>query len=225
MSELEELFTEEAPSLIGVGADALVENATRLGLTWVLRFGTVQTDDPLTVIVDGDTVPVSMVSLVGYLKAGTRVSVLIVSSKVHFVNGLLNAPATKALTDLQSAAASATLTLTTAMQNVTGAAVTVTANDDGALWTARAAVDIQWTTAAVVTGIAQLLVDGNAETAQALLSCDAAALSRATVYQQWTGTFASSGSHTLQLQGSKTNAGGVGRINHTHTTLHAEVFE
>lgn len=96
MSELEEIFTEEAPSLIGIGAEALVDNANRLGLTWVLRFGTVQTSDPLTVIVDGDTVPVSMVSLVGYLEVGTRVSVLIVSSKVHFVNGLLNAdpPAT-----------------------------------------------------------------------------------------------------------------------------------
>lgn len=99
MSELEELFTEEAPSLIGVGADALVENATRLGLTWVLRFGTVQTDDPLTVIVDGDTVPVSMVSLTGYLEVGARVSVLIVSSKVHFVIGPLAAEPPDPVTD------------------------------------------------------------------------------------------------------------------------------
>lgn len=116
MSELEELFTEEAPSLIGVGADALVENATRLGLTWVLRFGTVQTADPLTVIVDGDTVPVSMVSLTGYLEVGARVSVLIVSSKVHFVIGPLAVAA--AVSDEQGT--SGTTTSTTYTSTLTG---------------------------------------------------------------------------------------------------------
>ena len=79
-----ELEVEQvAPELIGTGAQAIVENAKRLGLTWSIRKAEVTVgSNPSAVLAvfDGDTEPVGMISLIGLLFATQRVWVIIVPS-------------------------------------------------------------------------------------------------------------------------------------------------
>lgn len=66
---------------------AIVDNADRLGITWTLRPGTVASSSPLTVTMDGDTVPISMFSMIGATYAGQRVWILIVPPSGNYVIG------------------------------------------------------------------------------------------------------------------------------------------
>lgn len=213
-----EIFTEEAPELIGVGAEALIQNATRLGLTWVLRYGTVTTSDPLTVTVDSDTIPVAMVSLIGRLAPDSRVSVLIVSSKVHFVVGFPPGESRRMnLIDLQIATADANLTLGSSPQDISGTTITLELPD--CTYDAEGTFDVQVTSAgtSVFSGI--LEIDGVAETSAAIWGFTTAeGLVRNTVSQVWSGSL-TAGSHTFLLQGDLTVASGISRVNATHTRL------
>lgn len=79
--------TTEAPELIGVGVQATVETAARLGLTWQLKLATVTDASPLQAIYDGDTAAVGMVSVVGTHVVDTRVYVLVVPPSGNFIIG------------------------------------------------------------------------------------------------------------------------------------------
>lgn len=86
------------PELVGLGAQAVADNAKRLGLTWTLRPATVAatldaiSNNPnsgiVTVVFDGDTVAVSANSMVGALTSGERVMVMVVPPAGNFVVGL-----------------------------------------------------------------------------------------------------------------------------------------
>lgn len=80
-----------APELIGVGAQAIQDNAKRLGLTWTLRPGTVQSYDgasgQASVVFDNDTVAIGAVSLIGVLATGQRVMGMIVPPGGNFIIG------------------------------------------------------------------------------------------------------------------------------------------
>ena len=69
------------------GAQALVDDAQRLGLTWDLRPATVGALDSLKVIVDGDTEQVNATSMVGALFVGLRVYVLLIPPSGVFIVG------------------------------------------------------------------------------------------------------------------------------------------
>lgn len=69
------------------GAKQLVDDAQRLGISWTLRPATVNITDPLKVTFDGDEVPISAVSLVGYLAEGARVMGLLVPPGGNFIVG------------------------------------------------------------------------------------------------------------------------------------------
>lgn len=89
----------EAPALIGVGTQSLVENASRLGLTWNLKLGTVvavTTTGAATVTMDGDAVPVpiGVVSMIGTLTVNARVYVMSVPPSGNFVVGQATAQET-----------------------------------------------------------------------------------------------------------------------------------
>jgi len=80
----------EAPALISVGTQALVENANRLGLTWQLRPATVTAiSSPTQVFAnyDGDTVPIGMVNLTEPLLVGDRVMAMAVPPSGNFIIG------------------------------------------------------------------------------------------------------------------------------------------
>lgn len=72
-------------------AKAIVENANRLGLTWLMRRATVVTRTPGTVFItaryDGDTAAIGMVNLIGGISDGARVYVLQVPPSGNYVIG------------------------------------------------------------------------------------------------------------------------------------------
>lgn len=80
-----------APELIGVGAQAMIEQARRLGLTWNLRPATVNFYDRdtqnVTITYDGDTVSIGAVSLCGGLFTGARVMGMQVPPGGNFIVG------------------------------------------------------------------------------------------------------------------------------------------
>lgn len=72
-------MTAPSPELIVVGAVGEVKsNADNLDLTWALRPATVDSfsGSTLSVIMDGDTITVPAISLLGYVPAGTRVMIM-----------------------------------------------------------------------------------------------------------------------------------------------------
>lgn len=84
--EMEEVW----PDLFRAGARALVENARRLGLTWRLTLGTVTTatsTDQLEVRLDGDTQPITVVSMIGSHAIGTRVYVISIPPAGNYAIG------------------------------------------------------------------------------------------------------------------------------------------
>jgi len=80
-----------APELVGIGAQAIQDNAKRLGLTWTLRPGTVQSYDgasgQVSVTFDSDTVAIGAVSLAGILVPGQRVMGMIIPPGGNFIIG------------------------------------------------------------------------------------------------------------------------------------------
>lgn len=86
--------TTEAPELIGVGVQATVETATRLGLTWLLKMATVTDALPLRAVYDADTEPIGMVSMVGTLPVGARVYAIFTPPSGNFVVGQITAQET-----------------------------------------------------------------------------------------------------------------------------------
>lgn len=78
----------DAIDTYAAGTKQLIEDATRLGISWTLRPGTVLITDPLKVTFDGDDTPVSAVSIIGILAVGTRVMGLIVPPGGNFVIGM-----------------------------------------------------------------------------------------------------------------------------------------
>ena len=83
---------QQAPELISVGAQAVVANANRLGLTWQLRLARVtEGDDPFAVsaLYDGDSTEIDMVSMIGALLPDTRVYVIQVPPAGNFIVGLI----------------------------------------------------------------------------------------------------------------------------------------
>ena len=80
----------EAPALISTGAEAIVQNAGRLGLTWDLILATVSNGDnpnSVTATCDGDDVKLTMVSMVGPLAQNERVFVIKVPPSGLFIVG------------------------------------------------------------------------------------------------------------------------------------------
>lgn len=85
-------MTEPIPNLgesdVTVTVDELVQQADRLGLTWILRPATVIGDN--TVVYDGeDTVEQPVTSLIGLLKSDTRVMVMFVPPSGNYIIGVL----------------------------------------------------------------------------------------------------------------------------------------
>jgi hypothetical protein len=75
---------------ISVGAQSLVRNANRLGLTWLLRVGTVISSvdsNRLEVRLDGDEANLTAVSIVGEVVAGRRVYVISIPPAGNYVIG------------------------------------------------------------------------------------------------------------------------------------------
>ncbi|HEY9416032.1 MAG TPA: hypothetical protein VIQ30_14810 [Pseudonocardia sp.] len=108
--------------------------------------------------------------------------------------------------------------------DVVGATVTFSTTAANAVYVAQAIFDFDTSGAGTTTiGTGMLAVDGSAQAGQALLQVGAAtANDRATAGQQWRGTLAATGSHTIKL--TATIPANM-EINATHTTLLLTVYE
>lgn len=83
---------DDLTGLVGVGIETLVRNASRLGLTWRLRLGTVQENegasaDFLAVRMDGDEQTIPVTSMIGAQAADTRVYVITVPPAGNYAIG------------------------------------------------------------------------------------------------------------------------------------------
>ncbi len=72
--------------------DAVVENKEPLGLTWGLRPATITSTDPPEAILDGDSVPIGVIPMIGPMAVGQRVYVMFVPPAGNYVSGLVNTP-------------------------------------------------------------------------------------------------------------------------------------
>lgn len=79
---------DQAPALVGIGAQSIVDRAKSLGLTWTLRPGSIATDG-VSILYDGDTEPINAVNLTGdALTSGGRVMGLTVPPSGNFIIGI-----------------------------------------------------------------------------------------------------------------------------------------
>jgi hypothetical protein len=86
-----ELSPEQlAPELVSTGAQAIVDNAQRLGLIWTLKLATVviPTEGAITATYDGDIVPIGMTNIMPFpVTVGQRVYAIYVPPSGNFIIG------------------------------------------------------------------------------------------------------------------------------------------
>lgn len=205
-------MTGELPQLFSAQAEAIVDRAQSLGLTWTLRPGTVNTSYATSpsVIYDGDTEPIGVVSLIGNLLPATRVMMLQIPPAGNFVLGALSQTGTtnvkQTATYRNDTAATADTTLTTASQNIMAAtSVTITSDAEYML-----TLNVDWD--AFVAGgnnlcAATIQIDGVGLADQMIFQQNTSGV-REVVSRTWYGTLLA-GSHTFQPIAAKSlNTGG-----------------
>lgn len=119
---------ETGARLFQVGTRALVENARRLGLTWRLTLGTVTTStstDQFEVRLDGDTEPITVISMIGSHAIGTRVYVISIPPAGNYAIGWVTGdfpryPGTRIATSTMTVDSVAFTTTETVIATVTG---------------------------------------------------------------------------------------------------------
>lgn len=79
-----------AQDLAVAQVQAIIENAQKLGLVWVLRPATVVGDSPILATQDGDTEPIAHTSLIGSVFADQRVWVLVVPPSGNYIVGFVD---------------------------------------------------------------------------------------------------------------------------------------
>lgn len=89
MTGPQQQFVAEAPALIGVGAEAIVERAKSLGIQWTIRPATASTYSSgidAVAIFDGDSVALNMVNLTGSeILVHSRLMVMIVPPAGNYI--------------------------------------------------------------------------------------------------------------------------------------------
>lgn len=117
---------EEAADLVSIGAQALIDRAKELGLTWTLRLATVilpKSSSQTSVIYDGDTVAIDIVNMGTYVIAGDRVYVIQVPPAGNYicgrVGGAAYAPQLFIQSDVTSSSSGTFTTTETVVQSIT----------------------------------------------------------------------------------------------------------
>ncbi len=117
--------SREAPDLVSVGAQTVVDTANRLGLIWTLRRATVNANinnDMVTATYDGDTTQISMVSMIGILAKGARVYALGVPPAGNFIVGRANPLSMRHIFNRQDTASTTSSTTYVNLTNIAGTA-------------------------------------------------------------------------------------------------------
>lgn len=216
------------PQLFGAQAEAIVDRAKALGLTWTLRPGTVNSTSATApnVIYDGDTEPVGVVSLVGNLLPDSRVMMLQVPPAGNFVLGRLNTTGSSGVKQLATfrgeVASLADVILTTASQAITPLLTLNITSDAEYLITPNVDFD------AFIAGgnnlcAATLQIDGVGLTDQIIFQENTSGV-RNVLSKMWHGTLLA-GSHTFQLIAVKSNATGGWATRAVGTSFVYQIFQ
>lgn len=200
------------PQLFGAQAEAIVDRAKALGLTWTLRPGTVNSTSATApnVIYDGDTEPVGVVSLVGNLLPDSRVMMLQVPPAGNFVLGRLSTTGSTSVKQIATyrndVPATGDTILTTASQNIIPVlSLTITSDAEYML-----TLNVDWD--AFVAGgnnlcAATIQIDGVGLADQMIFQQNTSGV-REVVSRTWYGTLLA-GTHTFQPIAAKSlNTGG-----------------
>lgn len=210
-------------NLVGVGAESLVRNASRLGLTWRLRLATVTTGGVANFMIvrfDGDDGDVTVVSIIGSRVAGTRVYVITVPPAGNFVIGQVSAD--NPLVQRFWTAASGSLTLGAVATLIPGCTLTVDIGDFE--YEVTGVFDMDETVLGTSIGVGELFVDGVVASTTIAAFEMTTANHRATVTQQWSGSVTGGSSHTLELRGRRSAASGTQVIQAVGTTMRAHIY-
>ena len=143
------------------GTQQLIEDATRLGISWTLRPGTVTIADPLKVTFDGDDTPVAAVSLIGMFPEGARVMGLLVPPGGNFVIGRVDSTFTNPLgitTNLNQAGTAGNTTSATFVDVPGSPTLSITKKYPASLTHIKATLSIGAFSSAVNTGVAFALL-------------------------------------------------------------------
>lgn len=212
----------------GVNAAVLVqqlkEQAFRLGLTWLLDQATVGvggSGPTPTVMIDGDTVPIPAVSMVGRVADGQRVFVFRIPPSGVYVVGRVGGSDFSQVVERGEAVCTLALTTAVAPALITGCQLTLTAPTD-VYYEARGVFDMDVQTASTAVMQGYCYVDSVAQTRQALFK-SASSANRSTTFQGWTGTL-SAGVHTFELYGGKSAALGACVIQAVHTVINVTFY-
>lgn len=122
------------------------------------------------------------------------------------------------------AIASSNLTGIQTNADIPGATITLTTLTNSAVYVCHGVFDAGITGANVAILSGGLSVDGAVQTARGLLQQAAGANNdRVTAAQEWRGTLATAGSHTLKLVGTCSDADNAFRA--THTVIEVTIYE
>lgn len=206
------MSSQDLPQLFSVQAQAVVDRAKALGLTWTLRPGSVDsviTGSSIKVIYDGDTEPLGAVSLVGALLPSDRVMMLQIPPAGNYILGRIGGSITmpKSIPTFRGeVVATGDVNLTTASQNIIPALTLEISSDAEYLFTPTVDFD------AFVAGgnnlcAATLQIDGVGLANQMIFQENTSGV-RNTLSKTWWGTL-TPGSHTFQMIAVKSlNTGG-----------------
>lgn len=205
-------MTDQLPDLLSIQAQAVVDRAKALGLTWTLRPATVNVAYGAgpTVIYDGDTEQVGVTSLIGDLQPSGRVMMLQIPPAGNFVLGRLSTTGATTVKQLATyrndVPATSDTILTTASQNIIPLLTLTLSSDAEYLLT----LNVDWD--AFVAGgnnlcAATIQVDGVGLTDQMIFQQNTSGV-REVVSRTWYGTLLA-GTHTFQPIAAKSlNTGG-----------------
>lgn len=217
------------PDLLSIQAQAVVDRAKALGLTWTLRPGTVNAVGTApTVVYDGDTEQVGVTSLIGDLIPSDRVMMLQVPPAGNFVLGRVSGfggivSTVKQITTARGQITSTgDVTLTTASQAVTPLlSITTTSTAE---YIINASIDLDQTASGgnnVAAGALQ--VNGVGQSEQMFFGVTAAG-QRATVAQSWHGSL-NAGTNTFQLISAKSLNIGTFIVRAANTSFTYQVWQ
>jgi len=123
------------------------------------------------------------------------------------------------------ASATADLTLSTTETDIVGATVTLTTQTAGAVFVVEGTFDFSAATgAAGVIMVGRLSVDGSTDIEEAHADGSTTG-ARVTANQEWRGTLATAGDHTLKLRALKSAAGGTMSARTIHTKVLITIYE
>ena len=212
---------DQLPGLLSTQAQAVVDRAKSLGLTWTLRPATVSTVD--TVIYDGDIIPVGVISLIGPGVVNDRVMCLQVPPGGNYIIGRLPGTSLFPTSTVRGKTVSlGDVTLTLGSQAISPV-TSLTLTSPGQFMITGTIDFDQTVSAGNNLAIGRLQVDTVAQSEQILFGVTAAG-QRATVAQTWFGSL-TTGTHTFGLVAVKNLNIGTFIARATHTGFTYQVWQ